>query len=272
MVNDVCKKHYPWAFSEKITQGEDGYFIYCQWNDGRRFERFQMALRMTTDGWYPTTPTLPRCLMHILTSRCPSIFRVSNTFLNTFIKVLTMLQQWSLVQQTRFSNTLTFNIWALLKGLILLLLFKKHTKWPPVTRLIVHLPGQHNVIFNENEDLAVVAERVARQITTLIAYFAYNAQNADGWNVVYADFPVDHVWKIRKKVWSAWQWREKGVGRMFFVHPAISERFFLYLLITIVLIFKDLRIVDDIEHPTFQVACEALGLVQDPNSKWDTCI
>jgi hypothetical protein len=59
---------------------------------------------------------------------------------------------------------------------------------------------------------------------------------------------------------------------MFFVHPAISERFFLYLLITIVLIFKDLRIVDDIEHPTFQVACEALGLVQDPNSKWDTCI
>jgi hypothetical protein len=90
-----------------------------------------------------------------------------------------------------------------LKGLILLLLFKKHTKWPPVTRLIVHLPGQHNVIFNENEDLAVVAERVARQITTLIAYFAYNAQNADGWNVVYADFPVDHVWKIRKKVWSA---------------------------------------------------------------------
>jgi hypothetical protein len=50
--------------------------------------------------------------------------------------------------------------------------------------------------FNENEDLAVVVERVARQITTLIAYFAYNAQNADGWNVVYADFPVDHVWKI----------------------------------------------------------------------------
>ncbi|CAM6041078.1 unnamed protein product [Sphagnum compactum] len=45
-------------------------------------------------------------------------------------------------------------------------------EWPPVTRLVVHLPGQHNVIFNENEDLAVVAERAAHQKTTLTAYFA----------------------------------------------------------------------------------------------------
>jgi hypothetical protein len=65
------------------------------------------------------------------------------------------------------------------------------------------LPGQHNVIFNENEDLAIMAKRVARQRTTLTAYFAYNAQNANGRNVVYTDFPVDHVWKIREKVWLA---------------------------------------------------------------------
>ncbi len=73
------------------------------------------------------------------------------------------------------------------EGVDSLLLFKKHMEWPPVTRLIVHLLGQHNIIFNENEDLAVVAESVARQRTTLIAYFAYNAQNADGQNVVYTD-------------------------------------------------------------------------------------
>jgi hypothetical protein len=44
--------------------------------------------------------------------------------------------------------------------------------------------------------LAIVAKRVARQKTTLTAYFAYNAQNADGQNVVYVDFHADHVWKI----------------------------------------------------------------------------
>jgi hypothetical protein len=82
------------------------------------------------------------------------------------------------------------------EGVDSLLSFKKHTEWPPVTRLVVHLPGQHNVIFNENEDLAVVAERAARQKTTLTAYFVYNAQNVDGQHVVYADFPANHVWKI----------------------------------------------------------------------------
>jgi hypothetical protein len=136
------------------------------------------------------------------------------------------------------------------------------------------LPGQHNVIFNENENLAVVAERAAHRKTTLTAYFAYNAQNADGRNVVYADFPVDHVWKIREKVWSTRQRGEKAIRRMYFVHPAAGERFFLRLLFTVVpgaTSFKHLWTVDDIEHPTFQAACKALGLLQD-DAKWDTCM
>ncbi len=132
--------------------------------------------------------------------------------------------------------------------------------------LFIHLPGQHNVIFNKNEDLAHVAERVAHQKTTLTAYFAYNAQNADGRNVVYVNFLADHVWKIQKKVLLARQRREKAIGGMYFIHPAAGERFFLRLLLTVVLgvpSFEHLRTIDNIEHPTFQVACRALGLLQD---------
>jgi len=61
---------------------------------------------------------------------------------------------------------------------------------------------------------------------------------------------------------------------MYFVHPAASERFFLRLLLIVVpgtTSFKHLRTVDDIEHPTFQVVCKALGLLQD-DAKWDTCM
>ncbi len=132
------------------------------------------------------------------------------------------------------------NAWYLnvVKGVDYLLLFKKHIEWSLVTRLIIHLQGNHNVIFNENEDLVVVAECAARQRTTLIAYFAYKAQNANGWNVVYADFPVDHVWKIQKKVWSIWRRREKGVGQIFFMHLAIGECFFLCLLIIVCNLFR----------------------------------
>jgi hypothetical protein len=63
---------------------------------------------------------------------------------------------------------------SIVKRVDSLLLFKKHTEWSPITQLVVHLPRQHNVIFNENEDLAVVAEHAAHQRTTLTAYFAYN--------------------------------------------------------------------------------------------------
>jgi hypothetical protein len=121
------------------------------------------------------------------------------------------------------------------KGVNSLLSFIKHTKWPLVIQLVVHLPGQHNIIFNENEDLAVVVEHVVRHKTTLTAYFAYNARNADGQNVVYADFPIDHVWKIREKVWSTRQRGEKAVGRMYFMHPTTGEHFFFCLLLTIIL-------------------------------------
>ncbi len=46
---------------------------------------------------------------------------------------------------------------------------------------------------------------------TLTAYFAYNAQTADGRNMVYVDFPIDHVLKIREKVWSTQPGGEKVV-------------------------------------------------------------
>jgi hypothetical protein len=160
------------------------------------------------------------------------------------------------------------------EGVDSLLSFKKHTEWPPVIRLLVHLPGQHNVIFNENEDLAIVVERAARQKTTLTAYFAYNAQNVDGQQVVYIDFPANHVWKIREKVWSARQQGGKAVGRMYFVHPTAGEHFFFRLLLTVVpgaTSFEHLQTVDDTEHPTFQVACKTLGLLQD-DVEWDMCM
>ncbi len=86
-----------------------------------------------------------------------------------------------------------------------LLSFKNHTEWPPVTWLGVHLPGQHNVVFNEDEDLAVVAQRAADQPTTLTGYFVFNVANEGSREVFYTDFPRQHVWKTREKVWAARQ-------------------------------------------------------------------
>jgi hypothetical protein len=47
--------------------------------------------------------------------------------------------------------------------------------------------------------LVVVAECIARQRTTLTTNFTYNVQNADGWNVVYANFLLIMFGKFEKK-------------------------------------------------------------------------
>jgi hypothetical protein len=61
---------------------------------------------------------------------------------------------------------------------------------------------------------------------------------------------------------------------MYFVHPTAGECFFLHLLLTVVpgaTSFEHLRTVDETKHLTFQVACRALGLLQD-DAEWDMCM
>jgi len=61
---------------------------------------------------------------------------------------------------------------------------------------------------------------------------------------------------------------------MYFVHFTASERFFLRLLLIVVLgttSFKHLWIINNTKHPTFQAACGALRLLQD-DTEWDTCM
>jgi hypothetical protein len=61
---------------------------------------------------------------------------------------------------------------------------------------------------------------------------------------------------------------------MYFIHPVVDECFFLCLLLIVILgvtSFEHLRTIDDIEHPMFQYAFKALGLLQD-DVEWDTCM
>ncbi len=168
MVNGVCNKCYLRSFSEETIQGKDDYPIYR------------------------------RCALNILVS---ADIRSVKYFLKYVYKgpdrvVAVIISPTNEIQQYIDTRYLSAT-----EGVDSLLSLKKHMKRSLVTQLVVHLPRRHNVIFNENEDLATMAERATHQRTTLTAYFVYNAQNADGRNVMYANFPIDHVWKIREKVW-----------------------------------------------------------------------
>ena len=52
--------------------------------------------------------------------------------------------------------------------------FEMHSRSPNVVRLQVHLPGQHLVVFNPDEDPAVLIVCASQEKTTLTAYFDAN--------------------------------------------------------------------------------------------------
>ena len=52
-----------------------------------------------------------------------------------------------------------------------------HDQLPNVVRLQIHLPGQHMVTFNPNDDAATILERASAEKTSLTAFFEANSDS-----------------------------------------------------------------------------------------------
>ena len=153
--------------------------------------------------------------------------------------------------------------------------FSMHSESPNVVRLEVHLPGQHLVHFDPDDDPEVVMEQAGNEATKLTGFFKANGDTDELGGVArqltYQEFPQKLVWK--KKGWAV---RKKGfaIGRMYFASPSSGERFYLRTLLTVVkgsTSFEDLRTVDGIIYPTFRDTCVARGLLED-DGEWVTCL
>ena len=153
--------------------------------------------------------------------------------------------------------------------------FNMHGESPNVVRLEVHLPGQHLVHFDPEDDPDVVMERASNEVTKLTGFFKANRDLGElgglARQLTYQEFPQKLVWK--KKGWAV---RKKGfaIGRMYFVSPSAGERFYLRTLLTVVrgsTSFEELRTVDGVLYPTFRDTCIARGLLED-DGEWVTCL
>ena len=103
--------------------------------------------------------------------------------------------------------------------------FQLHHNSPVVDRLVVHLEGDHTVMFDEHANLPDVVEE-ARD-TRLTKWLEYNADNENGRAYTYVEFPEHFVWK------GAWHPRQTGncIGRLYFVAPRSGEKYYLRVLL-----------------------------------------
>lgn len=124
--------------------------------------------------------------------------------------------------------------------------FGMHEESPPVMHLTVHLPGEQVIYFSDERDTVEVRQRIEHSSSTWMAFFKYNAENEDGHQYLYHEFPEHFTYDRRKREWHR---RRRGsfIGCMYHCSPLAGEWFYLRLLLTTVRrprSFDDLRTVN----------------------------
>ena len=135
---------------------------------------------------------------------------------------------------------------------------------PAVMPLQVHLPNVQSICFYAAENLAHVAYSQSRAKTVLTEFFSYNATHPFEPKYCFPMFFEHHVWHSQSKSWNK---RKRGtsIGRLAFVTPSDSERYFLRLLLARVAgpcSFADLLTVDGHKCSTFHEAALKRGIVE----------
>uniref|UniRef100_A0A0R0K7B3 ATP-dependent DNA helicase n=1 Tax=Glycine max TaxID=3847 RepID=A0A0R0K7B3_SOYBN len=125
--------------------------------------------------------------------------------------------------------------------------FPIHARKPAVERLHFHLPGQHNVFYEDDDDIDDILSKPCISESKFLAWMNSNKcfQRARSWN-------------LRKK--------DNTIGRLIWVPPTTGELFYQRMMLTAckgATSFKDIRTVENVLYPTYREACFAMGFLQD---------
>ena len=140
-----------------------------------------------------------------------------------------------------------------------------HHQTLPVERLSFHLPGEHTIVFDDEDTIDDVISRPINERSLFMAWMQCNKQYDNARNPFYSEFLGSVVWQRKDKMWTP---RKSGfsIGRLYHVAPGCGERYYLRTLLNIVngpKTYKDIETIDGVIHPTFKDACYSMGLLDD---------
>jgi hypothetical protein len=143
-----------------------------------------------------------------------------------------------------------------------------HKEFPSVTRLVVHLPGSHQVVFDAAGGVDGALAAAAASTSTLLQWFALNQRDPAARSLLYKDIPKRYLWNQKNKVWQLRRTMHQKVGRL---HGVSSHHIELFMLRRLLLVvpgaqcWEDLRTVDGRVHANFESAVRARGMLNDDN-------
>ena len=276
MEDDKCTKHYPKEFCEETLQGANGYAQYRRRKNGRTWEVRGVTIDNTWIVPY-NRALLLKYDAHVNVEVSSGVAVVK--YLYKYLckgpdRGLLAVGSSDRDEVQRFVDGRYISAaeaaWRLFH-------FPLSDTHPSVTRLQVHLEGEHTVTFNPDGTVQEAAAQAERAKSTLMAWFDFNAANPDAArDVTYAGMVKDFRFNPRTREWTRRQRhsRWEPVGRIYFVLPSAGERYYLRLLlnhVTGATCFKDVRTYDDVEYATFREAAMARGLLRG-DEEWDRAL
>ncbi|XP_076038877.1 uncharacterized protein LOC143024048 [Oratosquilla oratoria] len=152
--------------------------------------------------------------------------------------------------------------------------FPIHKSFPPVTTLDLHLEGENEIFFKENENAASLQRKTAKD-TQLTAFFKLCKENEFAATLYYHEIPNHFIYDKADSKWLERKTRTAAaLGRIRAVTNKTVELFYLRVLLTHVKgpsSYEDLRTVDGVTHDTYREAVKAMGLLNDEET-WSKTI
>ena len=167
--NNVCKKHFPKAFTAQTIIKEDGYPDYARPDNGRTVQKQQNVFDNQHVVPHPRE-LLVQFDCHINLEVCGSIKAVK--YIHKYIYKGPDHATIQAGNDNEISNYLDARYISSPQACHNIFEFAMHMEWPAVYCLPVHLPGQHMVAFWPNAQLNHVVENVKN--TALLGWFKAN--------------------------------------------------------------------------------------------------
>ncbi|GKC40094.1 uncharacterized protein Tco_1052478 [Tanacetum coccineum] len=147
-----------------------------------------------------------------------------------------------------------------------------HYRSIAVERLPFHEEKCNRVYFRDNDAPEVIAERISSSKTKFTEWMVANQKYPEGRCLTYVDYPTMFTWHDDIKAWKP---RKSGkcIGRIYYVTPAMGEKFYLRMLLNIVRgarSHEEIRTVDRVVYPTYMATCKAYHLLGDDTEWIDT--
>jgi hypothetical protein len=273
----ICVKRFPKGFQAQTEVQEDGYPLYRRRDNGDKVmvprPRFPgQTIFLDNRHVVPYNPYLSkRYNAHINVEVCAGVSAIKyiHKYIYKGVDHITLEVSEEIDECKRYvSGRYIGSMYACQR----LFEFPMHGSFPPVKRLHIHLDGNHRVFFDpRNEAPQDILDSREDMGSTLLAWFNYNRNNADGYNLTYQQFPEHFVFE--KGQWKPRKNRAMAIGRMRHTNPTQGEEFYMRLLLTVVkgaTSYVDLRTVQGVEYPTFYAACISLGLCENDNAWFET--